>query len=271
MAFVGVRPTVRRRIGRLATYGIFVILVAVIAFTADWPAIHTYFFNLDVAKKLWPLILWAGVNTIWYTAFAFVVGLLLAVVLALLKMSNGPFKWFAIAYIEFFRGLPALLTIILMVFAIPIVFKIKFPGGPVGGGLAALIIVTSAYTAEIIRAGIVAVPVGQHEAARSLGMGSLRTTLTVIMPQAFRIVIPPLTNEFVTLLKDTSLLFAAGLMLYQRVGIPTQMELTSFGRSSQTTYGSPTPLIAAAICYLIITLPLTYLISRLEKSMAVKK
>jgi len=265
MALTDIRPTVRRRIVRLSTYAIFVALVVVVVLVANWPTIGRYFFNWSVAKTLWPTILRAAVNTIWYTLAAFVVGLVLAVVFALLKMSSGPFKWFAVGYIELFRGLPALLTILIMAFGLPMAFRgFRFPGGSVGGGLVALVIVTSAYTAEIIRAGIVAVPTGQREAARSLGMGSLRTTITIILPQALRIVIPPLTNEFVTLLKDTSLLYIVGLTLFQK-------ELTTFGKDGLSTYASPTPLIAVAVMYLIITIPLTYLVSRLEKSMAVKK
>jgi len=259
------RPTVRRRITRLTTYAVFVAIVVVVALTANWHSLAQNFADLDVARKLWPRILLTAGNTIWYTVVCFVLGLLLAVVFALMKMSKGPFGWFAAAYIELFRGMPALLTILFMAFAIPIAFKgTKLPGGTLGGGLLALIIVTSAYTAEIIRAGIEAVPVGQHEAARSLGMGSMRTTFTVILPQAFRIVIPPLTNEFVTLLKDTSLLYIAGLTMMQN-------ELTTFGKAGLSTYANSTPLIAVALVYLIITIPLTYLVGRLEKSMARRK
>jgi len=264
MALVDIRPTVRRRISRVSSYVVFGAIVVVLAFIGDWPMITRQFFNLDVAVKLWPGVLRAAWNTIWYTVFSFTVGLVLAIVFALMKMSKGPFKWFAIAYIELFRGMPALLTIFVVAFAIPIAFKVLPPGGSIGGGLIALVLVTSAYTAEIIRAGIVAVPKGQTEAARSLGMGQFRTTITVVLPQAFRIVIPPLTNEFVTLLKDTSLLFVVGMTIFAR-------ELTTFGKDGNSTYANSTPYVVVAIVYLIITIPLTYLIGRVEKKMAVKK
>jgi polar amino acid transport system permease protein len=84
------------------------------------------------------------------------------------------------------------------------------------------------------------------------------------LPQAIRIVIPPITNEFVLLLKDTSLLYAIGTTIQTR-------ELTTFGRNGLTTYASPTPMIFAALLYLIVTIPLTYMVGRLEKRMAVKK
>ncbi|MCL2653106.1 MAG: amino acid ABC transporter permease [Propionibacteriaceae bacterium] len=264
MAF-DLRPTVRQRITRLTSYVVFVAIVVVLALIANWPSLATNFADLKVAKTLWPDILLTAGNTIWYTVICFVLGLVLAVLFALMKMSKGPFGWFATAYIELFRGLPALLTIIFMAFAFPIAFPgLKLPGGALSGGLVALVIVTSAYTAEIIRAGVEAVPKGQTEAARSLGMGNLRTTFTVILPQAFRIVIPPLTNEFVTLLKDTSLLYMAGMTIMQR-------ELTTFAKAKMSENFNSTPLIAVALMYLIITIPLTYLVGRLEKSMAAKK
>jgi len=259
-----IRPTVRKRIGRVASYLLFAVVVLVLALIGNWKDIARNFFRWDVARQLWPDILRAAGNTLWYTAFSFVVGLVFAVIFALLKMGSGPFKWFAIGFIELFRGMPALLTILIMAFAIPIAFKVSFPGGSTGGGLVALILVTAAYGAEIVRAGIEAVPKGQWEAAKSLGMPYLRTVVSVILPQAIRIVIPPLTNELVTLLKDTSLLYIAGMTL-------AAQELTTFGKFGATMRGNSTPYFVVAGVYLIITIPLTYLVGRLEKSMAVKK
>jgi polar amino acid transport system permease protein len=105
------------------------------------------------------------------------------------------------------------------------------------------------------------VPPGQAEAARSLGMSSGRTTLSIVLPQAFRVVIPPLTNEFVLLIKDTSLLFIIGVAAEDR-------ELTTMARdffASGPTSGTATSLVQAAILYLAITLPLTRLVAYMEK------
>jgi polar amino acid transport system permease protein len=112
--------------------------------------------------------------------------------------------------------------------------------------------------AETLRAGIQAVPKGQVEAARSLGMTSGRTMISVVLPQAFRIVIPPLTNEIVLLIKDTALLAAIGVSAGQR-------ELTTFARDMMNTYSDATPLLMAAVFYLIITLPMTRLVAALER------
>jgi polar amino acid transport system permease protein len=154
--------------------------------------------------------------------------------------------------------LPALLVIVASGFAIPIAFGWTPPGGLVGAGIAALIVVSSAYMAETLRAGIQAVPKGQTEAARSLGMGSGRTTVSIVLPQAFRIVIPPLTNEFVLLIKDTSLLALIGVAFADR-------ELTTFARDEVVNTANSTPLVIAALMYLAITLPLTQLVSALER------
>ncbi len=254
------KRTTRRRLTLGVQYLVFVVAVVVLALIADWGAIRENFFDTEVLKELWPeLITIAAKNTIIYTAIAFFGGLALAVVLALMRLSVvAPYRWASRIYIEFFRGLPALLVIIAFGFAIPIAFQWRPPGGTTGAGVLALVIVASAYMAETIRAGIQAVPKGQSEAARSLGMSPMRTTMSVVLPQAFRIVIPPLTNEFVLLLKDTSLLYIIGMALDER-------ELTTFGRAAQSTFADSSPLVAAAVMYLIITLPLTQLVTILER------
>ena len=155
-------------------------------------------------------------------------------------------------------GLPALVVIIFMALGVPLAFQWQPPGGTVGAGLVALIMVSSAYMAETLRAGIQAVPKGQREAAQSLGMNSLWTMVSITLPQAVRIVIPPLTNEFILLLKDTSLLSIVGFTA-------TQVELTAFGENALTTAANPSPLLAIALVYLVITLPLTQLVAHMER------
>lgn len=248
---------------RYSMYGLFIVLVVLVAVATDWEKIGKQFFNLEVAAKLFPdIIIVALRNTVLFTLIAFAGGLLLGIVFALMKLSIiAPFRWFATAWIELFRGLPALLTIFAMAFILPIAFGIKPPGGPVGAGLIGLILVASAYMAEVIRAGIQAVPKGQTEASRSLGMSPMKTMIFIVLPQGFRIIIPPLTNEFVLLLKDTSLLFIAGTFIWSK-------ELTSFARDANTMHANATPLIMAALLYLIVTIPLTRFTAWLERRMA---
>ncbi|RJU01077.1 amino acid ABC transporter permease [Arthrobacter frigidicola] len=254
------KPSTRRRLFQGVLYAIFVIVILVVVFLADWDAIRTNFFNLEVAAATFPeIVVIAAKNTVIYTVIAFIGGLILGLILALMKLSPVlPYRWLATGYIELFRGLPALLVIFGFAYAIPIAFQWRPPGGSVGAGLIGLIVVSAAYIAETIRAGIEAVPKGQVEAARSLGINPTWTMVSVVLPQAFRIITPPLTNELVILIKDTSLLFIAGLALGER-------ELTTFARDSLTSLANATPLVVASLLYLVITLPLTQLVAKLER------
>jgi polar amino acid transport system permease protein len=255
------KRSTRRRVNQGVLYAILVGAVVGLASIADWAAIQENFFDVDVAEEGFPeFITVATKNTVVYTAISFAGGLAVALVLALMRMSPvGPYRWLATAYIELFRGLPALLVIIFFGLGMPLAFTWwDPPGGFVGAGVIALIVVSAAYMAETLRAGIQAVPKGQSEAARSLGMSGTWTTVSVVIPQAFRIVIPPLTNELVLLIKDTALLSVIGVLASQR-------ELTTYARDLTSTTANATPLVVAAALYLIITLPLTQLVAWLER------
>ena len=198
-------------------------------------------------------------NTLIYTALAFVFGLGLGLVIAMMKLSSiGPYRWFANAYVELFRGLPALVVLFMVAYGIPNAFPgFQFPGDIYGKVMVGLGLTAAAYMAETIRAGIQAVPKGQVEAARSLGMPAGVASRKIVLPQAFRIVIPPLTNELILLVKDSSLAYILGLSA-------TGYELTKYGRDLSSTNANLTPLVIAGLCYLVITLPLTFLVQRLE-------
>ncbi|TCJ30108.1 amino acid ABC transporter permease [Nocardioides jejuensis] len=243
-------------------YALLGAVVLVVVFAVDWASVRNNFWA-DGQHDNWRDLITTGVvNTARYTAIAFAGGLTLAFALALMKLSPiRIYRWIATAYVEFFRGLPALIVILVMAFGVPIAFQWTPPGGPVGAGVVGLIMVAGAYMAETLRAGIQSVPKGQAEAARSLGMSGPRTMVSIVIPQAVRIVIPPLTNEFVLLIKDTALLFVVGMLVGQR-------ELTTIARdfmASGSTAGTATSLTQAALLYLIITLPLTRLVAWLEK------
>ncbi|MFC7342604.1 amino acid ABC transporter permease [Saccharopolyspora griseoalba] len=248
----------RARLSRGIQYGLLVVVAVVLAFLADWGQIGRAFFNIEVGAKQFPdVITTALVNTIVYTAVGFAFGLGLGIVLALMKLSSvGPYRWIATAYIELFRGLPALLVFIALGFGVPIAFQLRFD--IYSTVMLSLGLVGSAYIAETIRAGIQAVPKGQVEAARSLGMSPARTMLTVVLPQAFRIILPPLTNELILLTKDSSLVYLLGLT-------SEQYELAKFGRGALNQYQSLTPILIAGLCYLVITIPLSRLSDLLER------
>lgn len=126
----------------------------------------------------------------------------------------------------------------------------------------ALGLVSSAYIAETLRAGLQAVPKGQTEAARSLGMPAWRAMVTIVIPQAFKIVLPPMTNEIILLTKDSSLAFILGASM-------AQYEMTKFGRDGiQSLDAGITPLVAAGLFYLVITIPLSLVARKFESRSA---
>lgn len=241
-------------------YAISIALVALVVLLVNWGRVQRAMFDPDIARDQFPEILsQAAVNTLIFTAFGFSGGLVIGLAMALMRLSSiRPYRWFATVYIEVFRGLPMLLTIIFIGFGIPIALDVRVPFGVRGAGSLALAIVAGAYIAETIRAGIEAVPRGQMEAARSLGMGYSRAMASIVIPQAFRIIIPPLTNELVLLLKDTSLLAVLGVTAGSR-------ELTRFAREGVIRSFNATPLIVAGVVYLCITIPLTRLAVLLER------
>jgi len=252
----------RARRNRILSYLAGIVVAAWIAATGDWATIRAKYFDLGDMREAFPDVVTIGVkNTVIYTLGAFLGGVVIGVAMMLLKRSEiRPYRWFATTYIEIFRGLPALLTILIVVFLTPIALGWQFPVvlGVDSGGTIALALVAGAYLAETLRAGIEGVPRGQVEAARSLGMTQATTTRVIVMPQAFRLVIPPLTNELVLLLKDTSLLAFVGTTT-------TTVELTQFGRNAFNDDFNGSVMILAGIMYLIITIPLTQLVAHLER------
>ena len=247
---------IRRR--RLQYVLLGLALVAVVVF-ADGAQIQRVFLRPDlVARTLGFGLLTALKNTIVYTIGAFVFGLAMGTGLALMRLSSvAPYRWLSGIYIEFFRGVPAI--IVFMAFGL---LPLAIPGAivpfdPYGTVWVALGLVAAAYMAETIRAGIQAVPKGQLEAARSLGMPAGMATQRIVLPQAFRIVTPPLTNELILLVKDSSLVYVLGLSA-------SGYELTKYGRELASTTSNLTPLVVAGLCYLLITLPLTFVVKRME-------
>ncbi|MFD5519662.1 amino acid ABC transporter permease [Streptomyces sp. NPDC127066] len=250
----------KRQISRGVQYVVFVAVVIAFAVTADWGRLQNQFFQWDLVKQMFPdVITLALKNTVLYTTFGFVVGLVLGIVIALMRLSSvGPYRWFAGIYIEVFRGLPALMIFIFVGVAVPLAFPgTEIIGGTYGKVALALGLVGAAYMAETFRAGIQAVPKGQMEAARSLGFSHARAMVSIVVPQAFRIIVPPLTNELVTLFKDSSLVLFLGVTLEER-------ELSKYGRDLASTTANSTPILVAGLCYLLVTIPLGFVARRLE-------
>jgi polar amino acid transport system permease protein len=248
----------RTRIGRGVQYAIALAVVVFAVVAADWGAVGRAFFDIEVAGQLFPEVITTALrNTIMFTVLGFLLALGLGLVIALMRLSSvRVYRIVGGAYVEFFRGLPALLVIVAIGFGVPTAFNLIL--NRTLSITLALGIVGSAYIAETIRAGIQSVPSGQVEAARSLGMSPTRTMFFIVIPQAFRIVLPPLTNELILLTKDSSLAYLLGTTLEQR-------ELAQFGRNALNDFKSLTPIVVVGLCYLVITIPLSFLARRLER------
>ena len=252
----------KRQKARYTRYGVYALSVAVlvaVALFVDWAKLRNAMFRWDIVKEQFPRILTQGAkNTVIYTVIGFAFGLTLGLAFALMRLSKvRAYRWFAATYIEVFRGIPLLVTLLILGFGIPIATGWQWPN-PWMQGAVPLALVSAAYMAETVRAGIEAVPKGQMEAARSLGMSYPRAMTTIIIPQALRVIVPPLTNEFVLLIKDTSLISVLGVT-------DATKDLARFGRDGVNHSANATPLIVAGLVYLAMTLPLTQLVAWMER------
>ncbi|WP_031159940.1 amino acid ABC transporter permease [Streptosporangium roseum] len=259
----GLSPRKKQQISRAVQYVVLAAAVVFLLMRIEWGKLAENFTKPEVAAETLPdLFTVALKNTIIYSVGGFFFAFLLGLLFALMRMSSvRPYRWIAIAYIEIFRGLPALLIFLLILFLPLALPGFEVPGGTYGQGILGLTIVGSAYMAETLRAGLQAVPRGQMEAARSLGMSHARAMTTIVIPQAVRIVIPPTTNQFVSLLKDSSLVLFLGVS-------GEYVELTKFGNDMASTFANATPILVVGVTYLLVTIPLGYLASRLEKRQA---
>ncbi|WP_261664790.1 amino acid ABC transporter permease [Deinococcus sp. Marseille-Q6407] len=206
-----------------------------------------------IANNL-PYLLQAAVLTIEVTAISLVAGTVLGTLLALARLSPiKPLSWLATAYIELIRGTPLLVQIFLIYFGLPQVTGVNMD--PFPAGVLAFSLNSAAYVAEIMRSGIQGVPLGQTEASLSLGFSPRDTMRYIVLPQAFRRVLPPLVNEALNLLKNTSLLSSIALV-----------ELTRAGQIvASRTYKPFEMYLAIALVYLAMTLVLSFLSTRLER------
>ena len=253
-------PRKRARLWRGIQYVVLLVLVVGGVLSADLGELQKDFFDVSIMRAMFPDVITTALkNTLLYTACGFSFGLALGLILALMRLSPvGPYRWIATGFIEFFRGLPALVVFIALSVGVPTAFPgYIIPGEVLGVATLALGLVGGAYMAETIRAGIQAVPKGQIEAARSLGMPQTRAMRSIVIPQAFRIILPPLTNELILLTKDSSLVYLLGYTL-------ASVELASFGREVLNQEKNFTPLVVISLCYLLITVPLSLVVRRLE-------
>ncbi len=211
-------------------------------------------FNFDLVVNSFPLLLLGAGVTIKITAMSVAVGVIIGLFVGIARICRiKPLEWLAAVYVDFFRGTPLLVQIFLVYFALPVITGQRID--PYVAAIGACGINSGAYVAEIFRAGIQSIDNGQMEAGRSLGMTWTQTMRYIIVPQAFKRVIPPLGNEFIALLKDSSLVSVIGFEELTRRG---QLIIAK-------TYGSLEIWISVAIVYLVMTLTISHIVAYLEK------
>jgi polar amino acid transport system permease protein len=215
--------------------------------------------NLDFAViiKTLPVLLKGCVMTIELTVITLCIGTALGIVLALLRISkNKLLNLIAGFYIWIFRGTPLLLQLFFFYYGLPF---IGITLSPFGAAVLGLGLNCSAYMAEIIRGGIISIDIGQFEASKALGFTYIDTMKKVILPQTFKVIIPPVGNEFIAMLKDTSLVSTIAMVELMR----------SAQQMYATTFKPIEIFMVAGILYLLLTTVFTAVFSVFEKKLSV--
>ncbi|QAR34526.1 amino acid ABC transporter permease [Geovibrio thiophilus] len=213
--------------------------------------------NTVAVNKSWkagPLLIGLA-TTLQISFFSIIFAIIIGVFAGLARISRNPlFKKLSILYVELIRGTPLLVQIFIFYFFIGTVLSLdRFTAG-----VAALAVFTGAYVAEIVRAGIQSIHKGQMEAARSLGMSYTKAMIHVVLPQAVKRTLPPMAGQFISLIKDSSL-----------VSVISITDLTKAGREiSATTFSPFETWFTVALLYLVLTSGLSVLVQKLEKRMA---
>ena len=235
-----------------STVVFFAVVVVVIINSAGWPEVRKAFFDRQLFTGSFPEIARAFLLNVRIFCIAEVVILVAALGIAVLRGLPGPvlfpFRLLAVVYTDLFRGIPTILVIYILGFGAPALQLSGVPNSPFFWGVTALVLVYSAYVAEVYRAGIESVHPSQEAAARSLGLSHAKTLRFVIIPQAVRRVIPPLLNDFIGLQKDSALVALIG-------------PIEAF-RQSQIDVAATfnyTPYLATALLFLLLTIPLARL------------
>ena len=210
------------------------------------------FFNVPVLIRTFPLLIQGLWITLQLGVVSIIAGLVLGLALALMRLYAPVWvQVLAKIYINFMRSIPLLVLLIIIYYALPFV-GIRL--SPFMSAVSALSLVSAAYTAEIFRAGIEAIAKGQFEASAALGLSTRSMMVDVILPQAIRIVIPPLTNNCINVMKDTAL-----------ASVVAMPDLLKQATQAQALAANPTPLVGAALLYLLLLLPLVQMVSWVER------
>ncbi len=232
------------------------LLVTLIPQTPGWYKVKRSFFNGEVFSETFPRLVDAFVKDVqiflWCAPCILVWGMMLALCRSVRTPALFPLRLFAAAYTDIFRGVPVILTILLIGFGVPGLGMDRPWNSPYLWGSVALVLTYSSYVAEVFRAGIESVHESQRAGARSLGLSSGQTLRFVVIPQAVRRVVPPLMNDLVSLQKDVALVSLIGpIEILRQAGI------------DKSKFANFTPYLGAAIIFLAITIPETRFVDHL--------
>jgi polar amino acid transport system permease protein len=221
---------------------------------AKWYLLNRMFFNRELIGEAWPILLTGLGKTISLFLVSALLSIGIGLVMAIIRsFDNVILNAFIVVYIDFFRSIPLLVLVIVIYYALPFL-GIELEA--YAAGVATLSLSASAFVTEYFRSGIESVHQGQVEAARSLGFNVMQTMRLVILPQAIRVVIPPLTGQMVGLIKATAIVSVVGLQ-----------ELLKRALEIMEWKTNPTPLVSVTVIYLLILLPLARFSSLLETRM----
>src|SRR4051812_24988539 len=223
----------------------------------DWlDTLRRTFLDFGAMWEVFPQLFKIGLkNTLIISVAATAIGLVLGMLVAVMGISTS--RWLRIPariYTDVFRGLPAILTILLIGQGFARFSQSVFGPSPYPLGILALSLIAAAYIGEIFRAGIQSVEKGQLEACRALGLSYGKAMRLVVVPQGIRRVLPALVNQFIAIVKDSSLVYFLGLLVGER-------ELFRVGQDAAVLTGNLSPLVLAGLFYLVITVPLTHLVN----------
>jgi polar amino acid transport system permease protein len=236
-------------IATASTVIVFTAIIVAVVTAPGWPEVHRSMFNTAEGRDAFPLVARAFELNIRMFMIAEVLVLALALLLAIVRGLPGPvffpLRMMAIVYTDFFRGVPLILIVYVLGFGVAGLGLTGVPTSVTFWGITSLVLVYSAYVAEVYRAGIESVHPSQEAAARSLGLNRAQALRYVIVPQAVRRVIPPLLNDFIGLQKDTALV--------STIGAVEALRQASINSAADFNY---TPYIVAAFFFILITIPL---------------
>ncbi|MEY4045626.1 MAG: amino acid ABC transporter permease [Chloroflexi bacterium] len=240
----------------VSTVAVAALVVTAIGSSAAWPIVQQAFFSARYFGEAFPRVLGAFLVNVQLFVLAEILILPLGLLIALARSAPGPalapLRLAATAYVDFFRGVPSILVIYALGFGIPALQLPGVPKEPFFWALVTLTLIYSAYVSEVYRAGIESIHPSQERAARALGLSRVQALRYVVIPQAFRRVIPPLLNDFIGLQKDTALVSI--------LGVVDTFRQAQILKSANFNF---TPLAATALIFLVITLPMTRIVDRL--------